>query len=187
VQIWIVLPWQNDQALETRGLQNSMMWPTYGLIFIKFHSLSYYFYSIILEESCKIICQVHFTSLRFSTLKNIRKKSDKICHYMLRSKVSSWILDLIICESEWRILLVPWSVWQVMPMKKLRLVVTVLSCTGFFVFLPAWFVVWVTTNFYSARSNRINFVGWILFISVELTCNTGVFQCKSIIFNSTNV
>lgn len=81
------------------------------------NSLSYYFYSIIFEESCKIICQGYFTSLCFWTLKNLRIKNDKICHYMLQPKVSSWILALIICESEWRILLVPWFVWQVTPLK----------------------------------------------------------------------
>jgi hypothetical protein len=186
VQIRIVLTWQKDQALETLELQSSMMWPAYVLIFMNFNSLSYYFYSVTLEESCKIICQGYFTSLRFSTLKNLRKKDYKICHYMLRPEVSSWISDLIIFESEWRILLMPWSVWQVTPMKKLRLVVTVLLCTRFLVFLPTWFVVWLITDFYSAMSNQVKFDGWVSFTSVDGTCNTGVFQCKSIIFNNNN-
>jgi hypothetical protein len=36
----IVLTWQKDQALETRGLQSSVMWPAYVLLFIKLNSLS---------------------------------------------------------------------------------------------------------------------------------------------------
>jgi hypothetical protein len=104
--------------------------------------------------------------------------------YGWRMKVSSWISDLIICESEWKISLVPWSVWQIIPMKRLRLVVTVLSCIGSLVFLPTWFVVWVSADFYSARSNRINFIGWVSFISVDVICNTGVFQRRSTSFNN---
>jgi hypothetical protein len=114
-------------------------------------------------------------------------KKDKTCHYMLQPQVSSWISDLIICESEYKILLVPWSVWQTMPMKKIRLVVTVLLCTGFFVFLPTWFVVWVTTDFYSARSNRIKFVGWDGTAVPSQTCHRSaamsVYCTKSCIYS----
>jgi hypothetical protein len=70
----MVLNWRKDQAIETLGLQSSMMWPAYGPILMKFNSLSYYFYST------RGILKNHMPRLHYIlALFNIEKFTDEEC------------------------------------------------------------------------------------------------------------
>jgi uncharacterized membrane protein YuzA (DUF378 family) len=63
------------------------------LISIKFCYLSYY---LIAWHTKEIICQVYYTLLRFSTLKNLQTKNDdRMRHCKLRPKIQGCISDSV--------------------------------------------------------------------------------------------